>query len=210
MKTIYVNADGDGRISSLTEEDYGLDGYQPLEVDDSFDVMTLDDYRIKDGALEYTGEGTAARGEAEAAELRAERQRSQLVSIARMQVSAMSLADMTDTEVAEVDTFLPDWVPDGHGYRQRDAFQWGNRTWRVSQDLTSQSIYPPDSSEALYYEIVIAPDGIIVYRECHGDYDKVFKGERRHYPDADGPVYEALDDMAYSPGAYPEGWKLVG
>lgn len=31
----------------------------------------------------------------------------------------------------------------------------------------------------------------------------------RHYPDADGPVYEALDDTAYSPDAYPQHWRKV-
>lgn len=37
----------------------------------------------------------------------------------------------------------------------------------------------------------------------------VHKGERRHYPDADGPVYEAIEDTAYAPDAYPAHWELV-
>lgn len=35
------------------------------------------------------------------------------------------------------------------------------------------------------------------------------KGELRHCPDADGPVYEALEDTAYSPDTYPDHWKLA-
>lgn len=35
------------------------------------------------------------------------------------------------------------------------------------------------------------------------------KGELRHYPDAEGPVYEALKDTSYSPDAYPQHWRQV-
>lgn len=35
------------------------------------------------------------------------------------------------------------------------------------------------------------------------------KGELRRYPDAEGPVYEAREDTAYSPDSYPKHWKLV-
>ena len=59
MAIVYIQTGDDGRTLSLTEEDYGFD-YTPVEVDDGFDVMTIDDYRIVDGVLEYTGEGTAA------------------------------------------------------------------------------------------------------------------------------------------------------
>lgn len=127
---------------------------------------------------------------------------------ARAQVATLEFE--SETEIAAVSTLLPDWVPDGHEYKQGNAFQWEKRTWRVSQDTTSQSIYPPDVSEALYYEIVIAPDGIIVYRAAHGKYDSVRKGELRHYPDADSPVYRSkVDWNAYAPDVVPDNWELV-
>ena len=127
---------------------------------------------------------------------------------ARAKVATLEFG--SETEIADVSALLPDWVPDGHEYRQGDAFQWEKRTWRASQNTTSQSIYPPDVSEALYYEIVIAPDGIIVYRAAHGQYDSVRKGELRHYPDADGPVYRSkVDWNAYAPDVVPANWELV-
>ena len=127
---------------------------------------------------------------------------------ARAQVATLEFG--SETEIADVSTLLPDWVPDGHAYRQGDAFQWQRRTWRASQNTTSQSIYPPGVSEALYYEIVIAPDGIIVYRAAHGQYDSVRKGELRHYPNADGPVYRSkVDWNAYAPDVVPANWELV-
>ena len=127
---------------------------------------------------------------------------------ARAQISTLEFE--SETEIADVSTLLPDWAPDGHEYKQGDAFQWQKRTWRASQNTTSQSIYPPDVSEALYYEIVIAPDGIIVYRAAHGQYDSVRKGELRHYPNADSPVYRSKADWnAYAPDVVPSNWELV-
>lgn len=156
-------------------------------------------------AEEAAGTANVALSTAEAASANAN---PQMVSLAKMQVATMSFE--SETEIASVSTLLPDWVPDGHAYKQGDAFQWGGRTWRVSQDTTSQSIYPPDVSESLYYEIVIADDGIIVYRQAHGQYDSVRLGEMRHYPDADGPVYKSLVDWnAYSPDTVPDNWELV-
>ena len=36
-------------------------------------------------------------------------------------------------------------------------------------------------------------------------------GDKVHYPDADGPVYESIiDNNIWSPEAYPQGWQQVG
>ena len=40
--------------------------------------------------------------------------------------------------------------------------------------------------------------------------DSFTLGEKCHYPDADGPVYESLIDAnTWSPEAYPAGWNKV-
>lgn len=148
------------------------------------------------------------RQEAEYASRQAMQLQTYNIMAARAHVATLEFE--SETEIAEVSTLLPDWVPDGHEYKQGDAFQWEKRTWRASQNTTSQSIYPPDVSEALYYEIVIAPDGIIVYRAAHGQYDSVRKGELRHYPNADSPVYRSkVDWNAYAPDVVPANWELV-
>ena len=120
-------------------------------------------------------------------------------------------ATMTETEQVRFKRYTPEWEPDTD-YKQCQTVMRDGQLYRVSQDHTSQETYPIETAgESLYYPITVAPDGIIVYRECHGQYDMVRKGERRHYPDADGPVYEALADTAYSPDTYPDHWtKLSG
>lgn len=118
---------------------------------------------------------------------------------------------MTETEQVHFERYTPEWKPDTE-YRQCQTVMRNGQLYRVSQDHTSQEVYPPETvGESLYYPIEVAPDGIVVYRTCHGAYDMVRKGERRHYPDAEGPVYEAREDTAYSPDTYPNHWtKLSG
>lgn len=118
-------------------------------------------------------------------------------------------ATLTETEQVRFERYTPEWEPDTD-YKKCQTLMRKGQLYRCSKDLTSSKVYPPETAgESEYYPITVAPDGFIVYRECHGDYDMVHKGERRHYPDAEGPVYEALEDTAYSPDAYPAHWELV-
>lgn len=245
MKTVYIQAEADGRIVSLTDEDYGFDGYQAVEVEDDFDVLTIDDYRLQDGKLVYTGEGTAAREEAEKQAQAAAEEREKLDSasreyflgggkesmeqdirdaaasgggadpqvavMARLIATSIDFATVTATDVAAIPDYVPEWSTlIGQKLKQNSPCVYKGTIYRASQDVTVQDIYPPDvAGESQYYPIEVAPDGVIVYRTCHGQYDMVHKGERRHYPGADGPVYEALEDTAYSPDTYPQHWRLV-
>lgn len=116
-------------------------------------------------------------------------------------------ASLTETQQVEFISFTSDWEP-GVAYKKCQPVMRNGQLYRVSKDHTSQLIYPPETAgESLYYPITVAEDGIIVYRTCHGDYGMVHKGERRHYPGADDPVYEALEDTSHSPDAYPSHWK---
>lgn len=118
-------------------------------------------------------------------------------------------ATLTETEQVRFERYTPEWEPDTD-YKQCQTVMRDGQLYRCSKDLTSSEVYPPETAgESEYYPITVAPDGIIVYRECHGEYDMVREGEFRHYPDADGPVYEALDDTTYSPDAYPQHWRKV-
>ena len=133
----------------------------------------------------------------------------QLQALARMQVATMDLSDATCDEVVAFRDYWPEWRPDT-AYKHNQPFTYQGRYFRASRDLTSQAIYPPGTAESEYYEVELAADGIIVWYEVGGEYNMVHKGEKRHFPDEGGPVYEALEDTSYSPDAYPQHWKLVG
>ena len=133
----------------------------------------------------------------------------QLQALAALQVQTMDLTSVPSTDAAGFRDYWPKWQV-GKSYKKNDPLRWNGLYYRVSQPHTSQKIYPPDTAgESMYYPVTIAADGIIVYRECHGDYDMVQAGETRHYPDADGPVYRAKVDTAYDPDTVPGNWELV-
>lgn len=130
----------------------------------------------------------------------------QMMAFAMFQIASMDLSSTPCDTVVEFVDLWPDWHPDT-AYKHNAPLTYQGRKFRASKDLTSQAIYPPGSAESEYYEVTLAPDGIIVWRQPGGAYDQVYKGEERHYPDASGPVYEALANTTYSPDAYPRHWK---
>lgn len=242
MKTVWITfADGGLITSAVTNEEYSA-GMKPIEVDDSFELESISDYRVVNGELTYTGEATAAREEAEKqAKAEAERKRAidegcqaffidggktkmeqdiedaatsggtdpQLKALATLQIATMDLSSTPCDAVIKFVDLWPEWQPDT-AYKHNAPMSYEGRKFRASRDLTSQAIYPPGTAESEYYEVKLAADGVIVWYQPGGAYNQVYKGEKRHYPDADGPVYEALEDTTYSPDAYPQHWKLVG
>ena len=133
----------------------------------------------------------------------------QLQAIARMQVMTMDLTSVTSTECVAFRDYWLEWQPDTK-YEYQQPLRWKGLYYRASKALTSSEVYPPDTAgESEYYPVEVAPDGIIVYRECHGQYDMVLSGETRHYPDAEGPVYRAKVDTAYDPDTVPSNWELA-
>ena len=133
----------------------------------------------------------------------------QVAVLARLLAPTIDFASVTATDVVAIPDYIPAWEDVSH-FEQNDPCTYDGTIYRASRAHDRQDIYPPDvAGESMYYPIEVAPDGIIVYRTCHGEYDMVREGEKRHYPDADGPVYRALDDTAYSPDTYPAHWELV-
>lgn len=132
----------------------------------------------------------------------------QLQALARAQVATMDLSEATCDEVIAFRDYWPEWQPDT-AYKHNQPLTYQGRFFRTSRDLTSQAIYPPGSAESEYYEVTLAPDGIIIFHQPGGAYNAIQKGEKRHYPDADGPVYKALETTSYSPDVYPQHWELV-
>lgn len=117
---------------------------------------------------------------------------------------------LTDSEISNFKVYFPEWKVD-FDYKTGQIFTYDSKYYRVSQDHTSQEQWTPGSvgTESLYYEIVIADDGIIVWSQPSGSYNAPNKGDLRHYPNADSPIYKSLiDGNAYSPDTYPAGWEI--
>lgn len=134
----------------------------------------------------------------------------QLKTIAKLTAESIDFANVTATDCAAIPDYIPEWTV-GMSLAQNDPVMRNGQIYRASQAIPSaQEQYPPETAgESLYYPIEVDTDGIIIYRTCHGQYDMVRKGEKRHYPGAGDPVYVALEDTAYSPDAYPQHWQIV-
>lgn len=90
-----------------------------------------------------------------------------------------------------------------------ERLRYSGKLYRCEQEHTSQADWTPDKTPALWTEVA-KPGEIPVWRQPTGAQDAYNKGDRVHYPDADGPVYESkVDNNVWSPEAYPAGWEEV-
>lgn len=124
---------------------------------------------------------------------------------AMIELAAASLPD--DDALQAVELFPAYEV--GRQYAAGDRIRSGDKLYKVIQAHTSQADWLPDATPALYVEV--APPGTIpVWRQPTGAQDAYNTGDRVHYPDAAGPVYEStIDGNVWSPEAYPAGWRAV-
>ena len=129
-----------------------------------------------------------------------------------LQMFAQSLSD---DEAMEVATVFPAWQT-STAYKLNEMVTFGEnevgdpQLYRCVLAHTSQSNWTPDITPALWTSIGLAPDNIPIWSQPTGAHDAYNTGDKVHYPDKDGPVYQSLiDGNIYSPEAYPAGWELV-
>ena len=135
----------------------------------------------------------------------------QLSTFTSLVFPLITFETVSDTTVSNITDYIPRYIEDGHQYKKGDPFVYNGRYFRASQDITTSSVWHPGDvgTESLFYEIRIAPDGIIVWSQPFGEYNAPDKGDLRHYPDSNSPIYRSLiDNNAYSPEEYPAGWEL--
>lgn len=122
---------------------------------------------------------------------------------AMIEKAAVSLDDADALDAVEL---FPAWEADTE-YARGVRIRYDGKLYRCEQAHTSQSIYPPDIIPALWTEVA-KPGEIPVWRQPTGAQDAYAKGDKVHYPDADGPVYESITDgNVWEPGVY--GWEVV-
>ena len=115
---------------------------------------------------------------------------------------------LTDEQAEQVTNVHPSWAA-GTAYAVGVRVQYDGRLYRCVQAHTSQEGWEPPVTPAMW--VRTAPEGEIpVWVQPTGAQDAYNKGDKVHYPDAEGPVYVSLIDAnVYSPLAYPQGWELV-
>lgn len=115
-------------------------------------------------------------------------------------------ASLSDADALDGVELFPAWEADTE-YARGVRVRYDGKLYRCEQAHTSQSIYPPDIIPALWTEVA-KPGEIPVWKQPTGAQDAYGKGDKVHYPDADGPVYESIvDSNVWEPGVY--GWEVV-
>lgn len=117
-------------------------------------------------------------------------------------------ASLPDEDALDGVELFPAWTADT-AYAADVRVRFEGKLYRCVQAHTSQTGWEPDKTPALWTEVA-KPGEIPVWRQPTGAQDAYNKGDKVHYPDKDGPVYEStIDANVYSPEAYPAGWRIV-
>ena len=83
---------------------------------------------------------------------------------------------------------------------------YGGKTYKCIQAHQAQDGWKPDSTPALWQEVIVTPD-IPVWVQPTGAHDAYNIGNKVRF---DGKVYESIVNAnVWSPTAYPQGWRLV-
>ena len=130
--------------------------------------------------------------------------RSKLLALrALIEKAAVSLPDEDALEAVEL---FPAWAADT-AYTSDVRIRYVEKLYRCVQAHTSQTGWEPDKTQALWTEVA-KPGEIPVWRQPTGAQDAYNKGDKVHYPDADGPVYVSIVDAnTWAPDVY--GWELA-
>ena len=199
-------ADGEGTSQWVADEVHIVRAVTQAEAEAAFDAL----WDEAQAAEAPQGERVAALEQVAKAFTESVASLSQIRTAAQLSVRAIA-ATLDDAQAAGVSTLLRPWGV-GEEFAQGEPFTHGGRTWRASQAFTGQARYEPGGAgfESLFYEVRVAPDGVPVWKEPTGGHDCPNLGDRRHYPDEDGPVYVSKRDGNTSEPTEDQWWEAEG
>lgn len=186
---------------------YDEDGTQIYEWDDSKGIL-IGNYTQEGEELTLLSYTYRQLSDEEIAEIDEEEREAlkstQLKTAAAMYIRS-SASTLTDSQAASVSLLFDDWSVDVD-YKQGDTRRYDDKLWRCSQAHKAQVGWEPGVAPSLWYEIMIAPDGILVWKEPGGAHNAYNYGDKVHYPDADGAIYVSKRDGNISVPGTDEWW----
>lgn len=125
---------------------------------------------------------------------------------ATIETLAENLDDGAASSAAEL---FPNWSV-GTKYAKDERVRYNGVLYKVLQSHTSQADWTPDTAVSLYARVLIPDPEVIPVWEQPDSTNPYMKGNKVHYPTADGDIYESVvDNNVRSPADYPDGWKIV-
>lgn len=115
---------------------------------------------------------------------------------------------LTDEQAVLVPDVYKEWRV-GAAYTVGERVRHNGVLYKCLQTHASQAGWEPGVAPSLWAR-VLAPEGEIPVWEQPDSTNPYMRGDKVHYPDIDGPVYESLiDNNTWSPEAYPQGWQRL-
>lgn len=115
-------------------------------------------------------------------------------------------ASLDDGDALDAVELFPAWMA-GTSYAVGVRIRYGDKLYKCVQAHTSQADWTPDATPALWTEVA-KPGEIPVWKQPTGAQDAYMTGDRVHYPDKNGPVYEStMDYNVYAPDV--TGWREI-
>lgn len=115
-------------------------------------------------------------------------------------------ASLDDGDALNAVELFPTWMSET-SYALDFRVRYNGTLYKCVQAHTSQADWTPDVTPALWTEVA-EPGEIPVWKQPTGAQDAYMTGDKVHYPDNDGPVYEStMDYNTYAPDVY--GWVMV-
>ena len=125
---------------------------------------------------------------------------------------AQLLEEVGDILTDEQAMLVPDVYKEWHvgvAYTIGERVRYRGVLYKCLQTHASQEGWEPGNAPSLWAKVLVPGGDIPVWEQPTAE-NPYMMGDKVHYPDIDGPVYESLiDNNVYSPEAYPAGWKLV-
>lgn len=118
---------------------------------------------------------------------------------------AISSLDLDADDVAEVAMMVDPWSPEGK-YKTGMLATDDNAVWRCIKNVNKSETKP--SGDSVHWQRAdLAGDGVEVWTEPTGKGYQ--KGDRVHYPDAEGPIYVSQkNNNKVVPGTDEKYWTL--
>ena len=116
---------------------------------------------------------------------------------------------LTDEQAVYVPELYRPWTADAH-YAAGDRRLYDGVLYKCLQEHDAQPEWVPPYTTSLWARVLIPDPTVIPVWEQPDSTNPYMTGDKVHYPDENGPVYEStIDNNVWSPADYPAGWKEV-
>lgn len=120
------------------------------------------------------------------------------------QMIVKASTSLTDEDALTAQELFDKWAADVNYVTDQRLRYTNGKLYKVLQNHTSQFDWTPDIAVSLYVEVA-EPGVIPVWKQPTGAQDAYMTGDKVHYPDADGAIWEStVDNNVWQPGVY--GW----